>query len=336
MKKFIVFAFAIVSVVASLAQSTQAATFASPSTANQKLLTIDQEINRSLITGGNDITVESIVPKDLISFSDRLTLNNVVNGNLASASGTIYINQSVQGSAVILAQDAIISAPIGGNLYLASQNATIDSEIQGDVFIACKNLFLTKNAHIVGDIYAQASTIDQDSLAVIDGKNAIKQYQQNETSPAIHIGRIIFGLLTLMLLATLIWRFKPKSFDAIQHTMTQKWGTSLLYGFIFLIGTPILSIAILPLVITWPISIIVLVAYCFIIGLSPIFVSYVLANKFLKLKTHPLVAIALGIILLTALKIIPVIGEFISFGALLFGIGAIVILLYEKIKLTKK
>ena len=331
MKKIIVLVLSVIFSVCLLAPSAQAATFVFPGESNQNTTTIDSEINKTLIVSGENVFVDSVIPKDLIALTGNLTTNNQIGGNLLSLSKTTYIKQEIAGSAIILSSDAIISQPIKGNLYAGASDITIDTEIQGDVFVASENLTLTKNAHILGDTYARVKTLDKNDLALIDGKNDFKYYK-TEKNWTDNIARAIIGFFTLMLLALIIWRFKPKTFDTIQNAMTKKWGTSLLFGLIFLIVTPIIAIAILPFIITWPISILIITAYCFIIGLSPIFASYTWVNKILKLKFHPLATIAIGLILLTIIKIIPVIGGFILFGALLFGIGASVIVIYEKIK----
>lgn len=331
MKKFIALVLSIIFSTSIFAQSAQATTFISPSKSSQSATTIDSEINKTLIVTGDNVFVNSDTPKDLIALTTNLTTNNLINGNMLSISRATFVNAKIAGSAVILTADATISQPIYGNLYIAASDVTIDAEIQGDVFVASENLILTKNTHILGDTYARVKTLDKNDLALIDGKNDFKYYK-TEKNWADNIARAIIGFLTLMLLALIIWRFKPKTFDTIQNAMTKKWGTSLLFGLIFLIATPIIAVAILPLIVTWPISILIMIAYCFIIGLSPIFASYTLVNKILKLKFHPLATIAIGLILLTIAKIIPVIGGFISFGALLFGIGASVIVIYEKIK----
>ena len=335
MKKFIVLVSSIVFSICLFAPSAQAVTFISPSKSSQSATTIDSEINKTLIITGDNVLVNSDTPKDLIALTTNLTTNNQINGNLISISRATFVNEKIAGSAVILTADATISQPIYGNLYIAASDVTIDAEIQGDVFVMSENLTLTKNAHILGDTYARVKTLDKNDLALIDGKNDFKYYK-TEKNWTDNIARAIIGFFTLMLLALIIWRFKPKTFDTIQNAMTKKWGTSLLFGLIFLIATPIIAVVILPLIVTWPISILIMMAYCFIIGLSPIFASYTLVNKILKLKFHPLATIAIGLILLTIVKAIPVVGGFVAFGALLFGIGASVIVIYEKIKTNPK
>jgi len=117
------------------------------------------------------------------------------------------------------------------------------------------------------------------------------------------------------------------------HAGLNKFGSSLLRGFIFLVVVPAASILLFFTVIGFPIGIFSLVVYAAILMLACPFTFLLAASLLIKRKVTLLwYHILLGAVVLALVGIVPIVGWLATFILYLAALGSLILTLRAKLK----
>ncbi|MFC2048582.1 hypothetical protein ACFLSK_04055, partial [Chloroflexota bacterium] len=123
----------------------------------------------------------------------------------------------------------------------------------------------------------------------------------------------------------------PRRMKAITESIRTRPWPSLGWGAVILFATPIAALIVCVTVIGLPLGLITLALYAIAIYLTQLFVGLLIgqliigAFRGVETKAALVGALALGLAILSLLKLIPYVGFFIGLAAILFGLGAILV-----------
>jgi hypothetical protein len=281
--------------------------------------------------------------EDRTVFGETYTLESgrTLNGDLNVFGGVVNIE---------------VDARVSGNMFVMGGIVTIDGTITGDLSVIGGTVTLEDDAVIKGNLFAPASYINQDERAVIEGEQQEGwsipwgevymprfdrgqfPYQPRMTIlPTINrIGRTIALTLVLAGLGALLLLIMPQSTETmVKALVTSPWqilGYGALTAVVVFVGSFILAITVCLI----PVAFLFLLAFGLSILVGWLILGYELGKRILDgifhTKLSPALTAVIGntilYLLASGLRLIPCLGGFINFIAVLFGLGTIVVTLF--------
>ncbi|MFC2060111.1 hypothetical protein ACFLTZ_03325 [Chloroflexota bacterium] len=298
-------------------------------------ITVNGKINGSIIAVGSTINIDGEVTNAARVAGGNVNISGNVGGDLVVAGGQVDIaSTAVIGRDLVFGAGNIqIDAPIGDDVKGGGGEVTIKNGVAGNVEIKAKNLTLDSAANIKGNlIYISENEVEIQPGAKIGGTTIQKVPESKEpVAPKLGMwgewGKVIAFLMTL-LAGTVIILIAPQRATAVAISIRRKPWLSLGWGAIILFATPIAAIVTLITVIGVPVALIGLTLYGIAIYLSQIavglFIGYWIISYFSNVESRGILvgALALGLTVLTLLKLIPYVGFPLWLATVLFGIGA--------------
>ncbi|MDP3965471.1 MAG: hypothetical protein Q8Q13_01600, partial [bacterium] len=269
-----------------------------------------------------------------------------VGNDVVVAGGQTQISGAVGGDVVWVGGALTMSAPVGGDMQLAGGEATINSHVSGNVKFKGTKLTLGKDAVIEGDLdYTAASEASMEGGAVVKGKTTYTEQKRAKESPLSAKGIIailsafLFGKFLAALLFALVLglSFKRSTFALIENAVTHPV-LEIGRGFIVLIVLPIASIIALVTLIGIPFGVLGLLlfgALCLTASAwAAVLLGSLVHKQFYKTAEYELTwkTILFGVLLLSLLGLIPVIGGIAKFVLVLLALGSLVKVIWDSAK----
>src|SRR3989344_8055902 len=302
---------------------------------------IDGTINGDLIAGGGEIIINGDVSQNIRVAGGNITLSGKVGRNATILGGNANLTNSadIAGSLVSGVGNLSIYAPVGKDLYLGAGDVTIGNQIDGDINAGVGNLTLTSSAMVAGNVnYISEAVAKILPGASISGqlihKVPPKKEPEISKKEAIYFlsGFVVFvktiSLISLTVIGFLIIRFFPKFSHETSKLIFSNFWVNLTTGLFALIITPIIFFLLLITIIGIPLAFISLFAFMVAIYTSKIFVSIwigdFVAGK-LNQKWNLYIQFIAGLVSITVLSLIPILGMLVSIIVMLAGLGGLII-----------
>ncbi|MBE6182989.1 hypothetical protein G4D61_04585 [Bacillus ginsengihumi] len=231
------------------------------------------------------------------------------------------------------------------NVIVLGDDAVISGKVKTAVVVINGNLTVKKGADIRGSVFVLGGKVSQEKGAKIT-EHVINVNLNNETLHSlIFAGTIILTLwfmrlavsLILIVLTVLVGVLMRKRISIDSKSVYFTPGKLILTGFMGTIALSALSIFLTVTIIAIPLVIIVFLGIfvSFIIGL--VFLSREIGKEFAIVREKPeWLALFVGIVLLTALMNIPLIGGIIFLILLWYSLGLSITSIYRKLKERRK
>jgi hypothetical protein len=303
---------------------------------------------------GSEISVTSKITGTVHAAGRRIELNGPVQGNAYAAGGKILVNSNVAGSAslagktVKIAKDASIGNTLraignkivlGGNVtgyaLLTGNEVHLDGKIGGDVRVHANHLSFGKDAHINGKLtYCAPERLDIPTH-VVDPANVVYEPMRKwDFTKLVWLGLLglvaflVVSFVSAFALGLLLLLILPKHLE--------RWlnlGRPLYTAFIglgalaaFFVGTFVLAMTGIGLLVAVPLLLVLplglMVSYVVGVYLLASLIWRGIFNKAQRRFWPRLGIFALGLIVFSALGLIPVLGTLLSIYLVSLGIGS--------------
>jgi cytoskeletal protein CcmA (bactofilin family) len=322
---------------------------------------VDGTIAGSLIAAAGTVDVTGTVERDVMVTGGTVTISGPVMGSVRVAGGNLRLSGSVAED-VVAAGGTLDVAPgttIGRDLIVAGGTATVAGQVGRDLTAGAgtldlrghvvrnvkadvTNLHLESGASVGGNVdYASDNVARIDSGATVAGTvthspaNFTRQPTATQRALDTFIGwlRLVVGLFVLGLLVVLPFgAFSRRAIDVVGREPLASLGL----GLAVLVGVPIVALIVFVLGLLaggWPLALAALALLAIATA-----VGYVLAALFLgraafrllgQPEAHLLLGLLVGLVVLTALGLIPFVGGLIDLAATVVGLGALTITLFR-------
>ena len=277
-----------------------------------------------LFEAGNFVNVKDIITKDAFIAGNQVVIDS----------------NNIERDAYVVGSSVSISGNIGRNLYIGASTVTINGKIKGDLVIDAEDIKISDTTVIEGTLkYTRSARIDIENGADISKKEVTKEKEQKSNN----IGDIAVDFFTsygnILVLGLLLMLLMRKVFDKIDAEKLEASNVikTMGIGFLTLIIIPLVSILAFVTGIGLATGFIMLILYGISIYASSIITSYYFGKKILNSKIdNDYTLFALSLLILKLVMLVPVIGGFISFLSLLFGLGMIIVLIKNSLDKKKK
>jgi cytoskeletal protein CcmA (bactofilin family) len=297
-------------------------------------ISIGQRVTGDVLAAGGTVDIGGDVLDDVRVAGGTVTLHGHVGGDAVATGGTVELEPeaSVGGRAWFGGGDVRVAGRVATHLKAAGQHVTISGTVHGDVQVTGQEVEILPSARIAGSFtYRSPHPARIDSAAVISG--GVVRLPYHEPSLAEEVLRRLIVVAALGALgAVLILVFPGFSHGAVRTLSGEPW-LSVGLGAAVLVGTPVAAVLLMVTVVGSALGVASLVVYA--LALMAGFLTGALCTGDLLLGWmrpgatssvgSSVVALLVALIAISLVRWIPVLGGLVSFGVLLFGLGALVL-----------
>lgn len=322
------------------------------------MLSIDWPVPGDLIAAGGDIDVSADVGGDAVASGGhvrlaaaigqgvyaaggRITLDGPVQRNVRMAGGRVDIGKraKISGNASLGGGEVRVAGSIDGYLQVGGGRVFIDGPVGGNVEVAAGNLELGPNARIGGSLrYASGDPLKRDAASQVQGTIERFELPSDWPVPAdMHrnAGRGAGWIwsLGLIAMAALLVAALPGVFGGVGETLRSRWPMAMLVGFIALVCIPVVALLAMLTLIGAPAGLAALALYFALLVAGYVTAGIGLGDRTL-MRLWPerwsragwrVLAAVLGMLAITLLARLPVVGWLFVLLAMLLGIGALLL-----------
>jgi cytoskeletal protein CcmA (bactofilin family) len=306
---------------------------------------------QSLHAAGSVVTVAGEVGHALRVAGSQLMISGTINGDVMAAGAMVQIlpGTVIKGDLYLGAGSAVIDGKVLGNVKISGGDVTFRADAAKDVQITAQKLNLAAQTKIAGKLAYQApaeASIAQGATVTggIDFKKVEKQQlqsrmddQQRKAGKFTGIALFwFFGILiTNLIVAYVGWYFFKQRVLDITNQVLNNFARQMGWGFVWLVVVPIACVVLLITLVGIPFSFFFLMVYVLAISLAKVLASIVLGSWLIKLITKKGAngngkgwpvdwkVILLGVLVMSLLMLIPVLGWIACFVFFLAALGGI-------------
>jgi cytoskeletal protein CcmA (bactofilin family) len=286
-------------------------------------------ISGNLYVAGGEVTVTGRVDRTVRVAGGNLRLNGTVGRDLLLAGGRTHLGRGavVGGDLVAAAGELRLLGRIDGGLLGSAGQVVIDGPIGENARLKVDRLELRENADVGGDLrYRSANEARIDDRAQVGGRIERQEPARRAPGPLARFLLWLASLLGIVIVGLLIaWLF-PETLLETKQSLAQRPWASLGLGAAVLFLTPLVLILVAVTIIGLPLAVIALALYGIGIYLANVYAAAAVGSLVLDRLApggHWIgVAVVVGLVALSLVRIIPVIGGLIGFAVILFGLGA--------------
>lgn len=323
---------------------------------------IDGVVNGDIIVMANTFELNGSVNGSVYVLAQNVKIDGDVAGNVHAVAGDVEIGGQAAsvyaaassfvagkdmrlGSTLAVAASSVkVAGQVGQSAYLAGSTVTYDAQTAGSVKVAGTEISLGSQALISGDLrYSESAKLtianDQNIAGSIE-KFAAPSMEQ--PSWASVLAKVLYGILAAFVVGMALLGLLPASVIATTHQLRAKPGRSLLAGFGFVVGVPILAFMLLFTLIGLELAVLIVLAYVAALMIGSIFTALLLGRLLLSTKSECLsvpanaLPLLVGLAVLGLLSALPGVGGLIGFMALLGGTGALVTRSWERMQNVRR
>ena len=276
-----------------------------------------------VFAAGNIVTIDGVSTNDVFVAGNQLSIQNSTIRDLYAAGTYITVDSDVE-----------------RNLYVAGTNVVIHSHIGGDLKISGDSIQIGEDTIIDGTLYYPEGvqlTIPDSAIVAnveeyeLDDDVTIRNINPVQTMLWSFVFMLVIGLVFLA-----INKKAVKDMDEVE----QKAGTffmTALIGFGTLCLVPIASILLMVTIIGVPLAIISLMIYGITIYISAVATAQYFSHWFVQRAVpNQYFSFAIALLVLYVARLIPIIGGFVTFLSLCFGLGMYTVLVIQGMKQKKE
>lgn len=319
---------------------------------------IDGDVNGDFFVVGSRVVINGHIAGDVFGFAESIQINGHVDGNVRTwsqnltISGTVAKNflggadsavidpkGSVGGSATIGAGHILLNGPVGRDVMASAGEINFTNKVGGNVLVNGRRISVDSGAVIGGGLtyYSeQPPTVDSGATikgAMVEGKHrphvpSYKQPRYYWHQAFKWAASFLFGLALILLV--------PAFFGDVVRSL-DRVGISGGIGFLTLVGIPIAAIIACCTIVGLAVGISSLLVYVIACYSAHIFVGVWVGRKLLGEGTGTgamLGRLALGLAILTVIRLVPWLGGLVGFLVLLWGFGALGVTVYRRLRPT--
>ncbi|QDX40142.1 polymer-forming cytoskeletal protein [Salarchaeum sp. JOR-1] len=281
----------------------------------------DTRAGDSVVVGENE-TVDG-----LTAFGGSVVVHGTVDGDVTALGGTVVVYGTVTGDVTALGGTVEIDdgGVVRGDLTAAGGAVTIAGRVGGDVNAAADTVTLTDTAVVAGTLSYDGDLVRAPGATVAGG--VVQDSFGVGPFPSIPdwVGALS-GVVSTLVVGALLVAVLPGFTDRVADAAVDAPGRSALSGLGFLVFAPITLVLIAFTLIGIPVTILGFVAYAVLLTVGFVAGNYTLGRYVLSIREmeNRWIALLVGVLLVAALDLAPLVGGLVQLAVLLVGVGALV------------
>ena len=316
---------------------------------------IDGDVNGDLFCWGQTVTINGHVSGDVIGWAQEVKINGRVDGNVRDWSQVLSImgsvgknvlsfNQrlevdpkgSVGGSVTTFGEEIELDGPVAKDVESSSETTEMNSTIGGNVSVRSDNVEVGSGADLKGQLVYRgdkAPRIDSAAKVVGPVRAEYEERTPEYKKPKTYFHRLL-GWAAALAFGLMLMLISPPFFGDVVRTTDRVWSACGI-GMLVLPGAVLAGIIACITVVGLAVGIATFLIYAIALYSAKVFVGAWIGEKILGegLTTGAMFGrTALGLLIVSLLRLIPWVGGLVGFVVLVWGLGAISITAFKKIR----
>jgi len=297
--------------------------------------TVDGEVQGSITSFVSDFKMTGRCFNSVRAFAWRIDIDGRIERNLMAYSQTVVLGRQgwVEKDVNFGAATLTIQGRIGGNLKGSGGHVYISGQIDGDVELEAEDIVIQPSAIIGGNLYTvgkREPKIEPGAQILGETEHDLPQAKKPDTYTFSDFVIDAWSFLALALTGGVLLLLFKGFACGVTCYVESHWWKSLGLGFVFFICLPIAAIILMITLIGIPMGLMVLAGWVLLFYLAKIFAALIVGEWILK-KYHGGKApgrfwsLLLGLVIMTLVLKIPVLGLIIKFAILFLTFGGFVL-----------
>jgi hypothetical protein len=244
----------------------------------------------------------------LVISGDVTIPRNEVVDDVFVIDGDVVLAGRAEGDVVLVSGDALVSGKIGGDLVTFGGSARLlpRAFVGGDVSYGDERPVVSDDARVVGDV---TNAEWPDSLDLLPFVGAFVLWL------AVGISAALLGCLLILI--------APRAADALRERSRERIGPVIAIGVAIAICLPIAAVIAAITLVGLPLAIGILLALLPLGAVAYVVAAWVLGARILDPGRSRFLSFLVGLAILRALALIPLLGLLVGLAAAVFGLGLI-------------
>jgi hypothetical protein len=301
-------------------------------------------VNGDVLVAGGSVEVSGIVSQDVRAGGGTVRVSGTVDGNCTLAGGNVVLASDavVKQNVLALAGSVRISGRVAKELKVAGGELNVSGDVGEDLTFYGDKVQIMDGARVGGK--ATFTVEDSNNVSVAQGTVPagveIKTRALEAKAPAFEDkgAGYLFGALytvSLILMALLVAYVFPRKMREAKVLVKGGFGMTFLWGFLGVLGLPVVVVILLVVVVGIPLGLFVLVLYLWFLYLSQLSLPLLASAWIVKDEAPPgwklFWPVALSVIVLQLLMLIPYVGFLLWLVGAILGMGVFLRLTGEAI-----
>ncbi|MEN6389938.1 MAG: hypothetical protein ABFD04_05935 [Syntrophomonas sp.] len=320
-------------------------------------VTVNADVDGDVFVAGQSVTINGKVNGDVIAAAQSITVKGVVNGDVRGAANQIDIQGQVMGSVTAAAnnievrEQAVVSRDvlgfgnsigtagrIDGQLMGSAAEMRINGTVNGTVTIWNVQTLSVGPAAVVKGLINygspnQANISPQSQINGTSWQQTVANVPEKKTTGFSWLDALGWIAAGLLLWAICYW-VSPRLLPNMGETVLSAPGSTLGWGFLALLLTPLAGLLLTVTIIGIPLAIIMFFLYVFILFASKILAGDVIGRylaKYFGWENHMpfFFSFMIAFLALIILSKVPVVGFLVSLAASCLALGMVVMHFYN-------
>ncbi len=315
-----------------------------------KDIKVDGRVEGDIMCAGQTVEITGTVEGDVLCAAQTITVSGHVEGDVRAAGQVVVLKGKIDGSASIAAQNSSIEtgAVVGRDVTIVSQLATIDGTVARDAQVTAttfsgdavigRNLDLTAQVitlHDKTNIAGDFRYISEPDAAIamgahITGKteHSIPDTRSRQmVTPATYVNTAIFSFLSLLLVGAALLLAVPRLVAATTATLQQRPFVTVAVGCGALVVAPFIAVMLMVTIIGIPLGLLLLFSWLVSLFVAVALSAHAVGHMIIKKlgwqdAWRHFASMVIGLFAIFLGSLLPFIGGFIIFCALVWGVGA--------------
>lgn len=311
--------------------------------AGQAAIVESSSAKGNIFAAGNNVNVsDSSAGADIFAAGQTVTISNSdIDGNVFTAGQSIVVHDTDANGIVVAAADIKVIECKAEDIVISGAEVVFDSVASGNVVISGDKVTIGDNAKIKGSL-----TVSSSNEPVISENAVINQYDYNKieesdtevkadklsiVAKAIHkIVTRAYWIPAAALIALVLAFLFGQNLNEAGQMIKNHPAQMILTGGIAWAVTPVIAIVVCVTLIGAPLGGMLALAYFFLILLGLPFAG-ASVGRIVMPKLHPILASLIGVAVLEAVRIVPVVGTTVAVAADIYLIGYVCVSIYNNI-----
>ena len=310
---------------------------------------VDGTVNGDLYVVGGQVNVGGNVTHNVIAGGGSIRLEGKVGRTVTACGGTITISRSamVDGNLLEAGGNLQVAGTIARNARIAAGDLGVTGAINGDLDFAGQTISVSPGAVVGGNVrvYAKQKHTIEIAEGTVKGRTEIHldEGKTQGTILGLTSGGFWFSVgwfFSLLLVALILTFALPKQVAALGTAILRSPGKSALWGLLGFVAIPLAIALTVVTLIGIPLAMFALVIYGWLLYLSQLSIGVALGDRLMHLEGRAgwklFLAIGVGLLIVQILLFIPYVKILVIIAGILFGLGALLIVLHEAYQHVRK
>ena len=295
-------------------------------------VTVAGNVTQDVVAAGGTIRISGVVDQDVYVAGGSVFIDGVVKGNVIAAGGDVQLGPDAEvGGSVMTAGERLgFAGKMMGPLFAGGRTIRLDGSVDRDVSVAGEDLQLGTDALIGGNLSGELNEWTGENVASVAGSTHLKKVEVKTAEKKYSLGgelaKAVFKFLWRGFVVVFTLFFVPQFIDKSVKQVQKQFPSVFMTGVVVVFGLPFLMVVLVLTILGIPIAILMLLAYIILLMLAWLIPSVWAGRKLLPGQNEYVQAL-LGVAVIIAVTMIPVVGALVKLVLAAFGVGALVVAL---------